>query len=86
MNKWIPFGNNILVKPALKDKVIGDKAIYRLYGEVLAVGDEVKKVKKGDIIGWTLFGIEEIVEADGSKIHLVQENPDFILAIKSNEA
>lgn len=82
---WIPFGKNILVKPALKNKVIGDKAMYRLYGEVLAIGDEVKKVKVGDTLGWTLFGIEEIVEEDGSKIFLVQENDDFILAVKRNE-
>lgn len=84
--QWIPFGKNILVKPELKDKVIGDKAMYRLYGEVLAIGDKVEKVKKGDIIGWTLFGIEEIVEKNGDKIFLVQENDDFILAIKRNEA
>jgi len=84
--QWIPFGKNILVKPELKGKIVGEKAIYCLYGEVLAIGEEVTKVKKGDTIGWTLFGIEEIVEKDGSKIFLIQENDDFILAIKRNEA
>lgn len=82
---WRPFGKNILVKPELKDKVVGEKAMYHLYGEVLAIGDEVKKVKVGDILGWTLFGIEEVVEKNGNKIFLVQENDDFILAVKRNE-
>ncbi len=85
MNNWKPFGTNILVKPTSKEKIIGTTAKYLLYGEVLDVGDEVKKIKKGDIVGWTLFGIEEIEEKDGSKTFFLQENSDFILAIKHED-
>ena len=81
MNKYKPFGSNILIKPVSKDKVIGDTAKYYLFGEVIDIGDEVKNIKVGDTIGYTLWGLKEILEADGTKHFFVKEDPAFILGI-----
>ena len=78
---WQPYKTNIQVVPVSKEKVIGDTAKFRLYGEVVAVGSEVKDIKVGDTIGYTIFGVEDITEADGTKIFYLQDNPDFILAV-----
>ncbi len=80
-----PFGNNILIQPASKNKIIGDTAKYYLYGEVLDVGNEVKNIQVGDQIGYTLWGLNKIVEADGTEHFFVQENADFILGVVKNE-
>ena len=80
-----PFGNNILINPKDKGKIIGETATKYLYGEVLEVGDEVKKIKKGDTIGFTLWGLTELVEDSGVKHYFIQENQDFILGVAENE-
>lgn len=85
MNKYKPYGKNILIKPTSKDKVIGDSSKFYLFGEVLDVGSEVKKIKKGDTIGHTLWGLNKIVEANGIEHFFVQDNDDFILGIIENE-
>lgn len=87
MIKWESYKTNIQVKPIDKGKIIGNTAKYYLYGEVVGVGSEVKDIKVGDMVGYTIFGVEEILEADGTKTFYLQDNPDFILAIsKKNEA
>lgn len=86
MNKWKAYGNNILVKPAEKNKIIGDTSKYYLYGEVLSIGNDVKDISVGDTIGYTMWGITEIVMADGIKHFFVQDTPDFILGILSSDA
>lgn len=78
---WKAYGNNIQVAPISKEKIIGDTAKYYLYGHVLSVGEEVKNIKVGDEIAWTLWGLKEILQADGTKHYFVQDNPDFILGI-----
>ena len=41
-----PFGTNILVQPNVKKEIaVGDKALLADYGTVIAIGDEVKKIK-----------------------------------------
>lgn len=86
-NKWNAYGNNIEIKPVNKDKVIGDTSKYYLYGEVIAKGDEVSsEIEIGDTIGYTQWGTNKIVMADGSEHFFVQDNPDFVLAIiKKND-
>lgn len=79
--KFKAYGRNIIVEPENKKKVIGDTAMYHLFGKVLSVGDEVKKIKVGDIIGFTMWGVNELVEANGKKHFFVQDNEDFILGI-----
>lgn len=78
-----PYRNNVLIKPASKGKIVGDTAMYYLYGEVLAVGEDVKNIKVGDTIGYTLWGLSEILEADGTKHFYVKDDPKFILGISS---
>ena len=83
-NKIIPYGNNIQILPQSKNKIVGDTSKYFLYGEVLAVGDIVTKIKVGDTIAYTLWGLNKL-EKDGEEYFFVQDNPDFILAIINNE-
>jgi hypothetical protein len=80
------YGRNIIVKPENKKKVIGDTAMYHLFGKVLSVGNSVKNIEAGDIIGFTMWGVNELVEADGKKTFFVQDHEDFILGIiKKND-
>lgn len=82
MNKWQPFGNNILIAPESKNKIIGDTSKYYLFGKVLAVGSSVnKEIEVGDTIGFTLWGMNKIIEADGTEHFFVQDNPDFVLGL-----
>ena len=75
------YGKNIIVEPENKKKVIGDTAMYHLFGTVLSVGDEVKNIQAGDIIGFTLWGVNELVEANGKKHYFVKDDSDFILGV-----
>lgn len=84
-NFFQPFGNNICVKPVSRNKIIGETAKYYLYGEVVAIGEDVKKIKVGDQIGYVLWGIKEIEMADGTRQYFMQEHSDFILGIKHAE-
>ena len=85
MNNWKAYKTNIKIEPESKHKIIGDTSKYYLFGKVLDVGSEVKDIKVGDTIGYTLWGLTEIVEADGSKHFFVKDDADFILAVKQNE-
>lgn len=78
-NNIIPFGNNILVKPTEKKQIlVSDQGSMCEYGEVIAVGDDVQKIKVGDTIGYTVFGINSL-EIDGKKHYFVPETAEFIL-------
>lgn len=78
--KIIPFGNNILVKPHERETILKSaEGSLSEYGEVIDVGDDVKKIKVGDIIGFTIFGVNAL-EVDGKKAYLVPEMSEFILA------
>lgn len=81
MDKFNAYGNNIEVLPDSKNKIIGDTSKYYLFGTVISVGDQVKDFKEGDRIGYVLWGLNEILHADGHKQFFVQENPDFIVGI-----
>lgn len=80
-NNWKPFGNNILIAPESKNKIIGDTSKYFLYGKVLAVGDKVfSGIEVGDTIGYTLWGLNKL-EKDGEEFFFLQDNPDFVLGL-----
>lgn len=81
MLEFKAYGKNIIVEPENKKKVIGDTAMYHLFGKVLSVGDSVTKIEVGDMIGFTMWGVNELVEANGKKHFFVQDNEDFILGI-----
>ena len=87
MSKWQAYGKNIIVEPASKNKIIGNDDKYYLYGKVLAVGSEVSpEIKVGDTIGYTRWGFDKIVMADGAEHFFVQDNSDFILGILHDES
>jgi len=79
-----PFGNNILVKPSeVKHSLVNQEKSLCEFGLVLAVGDEVKKIKVGQTIGYTVFGINSL-SVDNDKFYFVPETSEFILGIFEN--
>lgn len=74
-----PFGDRILVKPIVRQQVlVSDDGNLNEYGEVIAIGDEVKTIKVGDKIGFSVFGIEKLV-IEEEKFYFIQESPEFLL-------
>lgn len=77
----VPFGKNILIKPAEKKQVlVTDSGTLCEYGEVLAVGDAVEHIKVGDKIGFTVWGIQKL-EIDGEWHYFLPEDSNFILGL-----
>lgn len=76
-----PFKNRILVKPVSKAQVlVSDDGALSEYGEVLAVGKDVKDIKVGDTVGFSVFGVEKLI-IDEEKYYFLQEDADFLLAV-----
>lgn len=75
-----PCFNNILIQLHVKKQIaVGDKPLIGSYGKVMAIGEDVKKVKVGDIIIVRLWGIID-VDVDGMVYHFVPEDPKFIIS------
>ncbi len=75
-----PFGNRILVKPVERAQVlVGDEGTLNEYGEVVAIGKDVKEINVGDKVGFSVFGVEKLI-IDDSKYYFLQEDPEFLLA------
>lgn len=80
-----PFGDQILVKPVEhKQVLVSDDGALSEYGDVVAVGDEVKKIKVGNRIGFSVFGIEKLI-IEEQKYYFLRESPEFLLAIITDE-
>lgn len=76
-----PYGRNILVVPAKKDQVLlSDMNTDEAYGEVIAIGKDVKEAKVGNIILFTKWGIRD-TEIKGDKAFFVKEDDDFFLGV-----
>jgi len=76
-----PFGDRILVKPIERKTVlVSDDGNLNEYGEVVAIGEDVKRIKVGDKIGFSVFGIEKLVIED-EKFYFIQESPEFLLGV-----
>lgn len=74
-----PFGNNILIEPITESQIaLSDTPSLCSYGNVLDVGEEVKKIKKGDKIGFTVWGLNHL-DVEGKRYYFVPETPEFIL-------
>lgn len=74
-----PYGTNILVQPIVKSQVlVSDSGTLCEYGKVLAIGDEVSKVKVGDEVGFLVWGIQKL-EVEGETFYFIPENSDFLL-------
>jgi len=60
-----PLGDNLIVLPAEKKQIlVSDNKNLCLYGEVQAIGDEVKKIKVGDKVVYEMWGLKS-PEIDG---------------------
>lgn len=97
MEQGKPFGKNIRFKPASKDKIIGDTSKYWLFGEVIAIGDEVglhtnpilhafgvkRKggIKVGDHIEVTQWALNKTIMSDKEERFYVKEDDEFILNV-----
>ncbi len=83
-NKFEPLFNQILVRPIVEETtVLTDKRTLCEYGEVLAIGEDCKRVKVGDMVAFTIWGLNS-VHIDDEQHYLVQENPDFLLGKVTN--
>ena len=74
-----PFGKNILIKPVEKKQIlVAEKNTLCEYGEVVAIGSDVKNIKVGDVIGFLVWGMQSL-DVDDSRHYFVPESDDFIL-------
>ncbi len=77
--KITPFGNNILVKPIEKKQIlVADKNSLCEYGEIIEVGSQVVYLKKGQIIGYTVWGINSL-DIENERCYFIPETSEFIL-------
>lgn len=76
-----PFGTNIRFKPRSKDKIIGDTSKYWLYGDVVAVGSGVSRIKVGDVIEITQWALNKTIMEDKEERFYVKEDDEFILNV-----
>lgn len=74
-----PFGDQILIKPVERQQVlVSDDGILSEYGEVVAIGMNVLHIKVGDMVGFSVFGIEKLI-IDEQKYYFIRESPEFLL-------
>lgn len=74
-----PFGNQILVKPVEKKQIlVSERQTLCEYGEVIAVGEEVREIKVGDTIGYTVWGINHL-DIENERHYFIPEDSRFIL-------
>lgn len=74
-----PFGNNILVKPVVKKQIlVNAQTSLCEYGDVVAVGEDVKYIKVGDRIGYTIWGVNKL-EIENDSHYFIPEDPRFVL-------
>ncbi len=78
--KIIPYGDRLLIKPIERKTVlVSDDGTLNEYGEVVAVGDACSgKIKVGDRVGFSVFGVEKLV-IDEEKFYFIQQNSEFLL-------
>lgn len=74
-----PLFNNILIAPVEVNTILRTQENSLCeYGEVQAIGDEVKVVKVGDIIGYTIWGMKKL-QKDGETFYVIPEDGRFLL-------
>lgn len=80
-----PFGDQILIKPFERKQVlVSDDGTLNEYGEVVAIGSDVKTVKVGDKVGFSVFGVEKLV-IEEQKHYFLRESPEFLLCTITDE-
>jgi len=80
-----PFGKNILIQPAARSQVlVSDQGSLCEYGKVIAIGDEVTKVKVGDNVGFLVWGIQKL-DVQDTIYYFIPETSDFLLGFIEEE-
>ncbi len=80
MNSFKPFGRRIQVRPKDAKGIIqtAEKNLVEV-AEVVAVGDEVLSIAKGNTVVFTSYGVDS-VDIDGERHYFLLEDDSFILA------
>ena len=74
-----PYGKNVLVKPVEKKQIlVSEQGNLCEYGEVVAIGDEVTTLKVGEVIGYTIWGVNRLTIHDVN-YYFIPESDEFIL-------
>ena len=74
-----PLNDQILVKPEEKKQIlVSDNKNFCMYGEVMAIGKDVKEIKVGDKIIYEIWGLKS-PEIYGENYHFIQESSPFLL-------
>ena len=70
----IPFTDYIYLKPVKKQKIlVNEQSTLYTFGEVLAIGDEVKHTKVGEYVAFELWDKPEFELLNGEVCHFVRE-------------
>lgn len=78
-----PIFNNILVKPQEAEGFLrSSEGLLTEIGKVIAVGEDVQRIKIGDEIAFSKWGVKN-VEKDNEKYYFIPEDGRFILGIVS---
>lgn len=78
----IAFGKRIQIEPLEKESIFKttNKNLAE-YGKVISIGSEVKKIKVGDTILFTIWGVDKITKED-KDYYFILESDEFILAVE----
>ncbi len=75
-----PFGKRIYIEPSIKQSIIVSDLKNKVEkGIVKAVGDAVEKIKVGDQILFTNWGIDKFEDSD-EVYYFILESDEYILA------
>lgn len=86
--KLTPFYDKILVEPLEETSIIQNAGghAYKNAGKVVAIGDDVKFAKVGDILFYTPHARWDTSEVDGMTYHIITSDSEFILGKIENVA
>lgn len=76
--KFIPFYDKVQIRPFKRDNWVPDESLLEK-GEVLAVGDACKFLKKGDTVFFVSWGLDKTPDENGESYYVVPEKSEFIL-------
>lgn len=79
-----PLFNQILVSPEKDNVALAQEASFLNYGIVEDIGEDVKVIKKGDKIAFTIWGLNHI-SINEKTYYFLPENPDFLLGIITDD-
>lgn len=74
-----PFGDFIQIEPIKKSQIlVSDNEALCDYGTVVAIGDNVKNIKVGNVIGYEEWGTKNIIIGE-VKNYFISESSYFLV-------